>query len=218
MARGDDNVRMHRTLSPLAWWRFAPRRDRVETDNICTESGALLAAEALKTLSRHGLLHAQTMEIKSWRQPGNKVSASLVAVRLASATEESIRGSLDRESKHRSAFPTRVGFHGTGNVYDEAENVQTVDDLVVLSLSMDVELAVQVSTNVDIWLPYDLRAREQRSISERNRPRLTAALLEISALDVMVSSSEITKFAVTDNLHVRNHTNSFGQPVPVLPL
>lgn len=183
---------MTRTPSPLAWWFFGLSESPPGDDAIGL--AALLAAEALGVLGRHELLWPDRVE-----------DVAIVAgdeATLASALRE-----LDA--------PSAV-IHGTGVVYDENGAGRQVPDPVTLKVFARVDVGVQVATELDVWLPYDVRAAPQRAVSERNRPRLRAALEDLARLGVAVSTSEATRYAVVDGLHVRNHTNAFGQPTQVV--
>ncbi|MGH3840369.1 MAG: hypothetical protein ACRDS0_02820 [Pseudonocardiaceae bacterium] len=193
-------------------------------DEDTLKAGARLASEALDILARHNLFSVERMDLARWRAPlgesaekARDVDAPAMSVALTGLSATELESELLSRARSGPGFPGNVSFHGTGLIYDDSGGPLRVDDPLLLTLSMEYSVAVEVSTQLDIWLPFDLRAKEQRTASEHNRPTLRAALEDLANLEgIEVSNSEVSKYAVVEGLHVRNHTNAFGQPVDVL--
>ncbi|MGH8899285.1 MAG: hypothetical protein ACRDZ4_20215 [Egibacteraceae bacterium] len=222
--------RMNRTLPPLAWWAFT----RPITDDLgetLLRAAAELAGQTLNVLVSHELLRVRDIAAAEWLRPlgspfvaAQATGSPAADITIAPAEKwgtrfptEAIAGALVGFVEERQEYPAELRFRGTGIVHEPGGAARETDDLVrVLLLSTHDGLVVEVSTHTDVWLPYDLNARPQRELSDLNRPRLRAALEDLAVLaGGGVEFSENGKYAVVKGLDLRNHTNTFGQPVAV---
>lgn len=218
---------MNRTPSPVGFWSFTrpdPPVDRF--DEATLRNVVALIAESLPVLGRHGLLVPARVVLADWRAPlgcgvedlpglpdGAPLEIPLAAEAGAGGLEDAVLGPV----RERQAFPLAVHVHGRGQVLDAAGGSDDVPDLVHLQGTAMLGAEMYLTTDVDVWLPYDLRAVEQWDVHAANAPRLEAALRELGSLPgVTTGHVEMTRWAEVEDLRLRNHHDVFGRPNDVL--
>ncbi|MFB6505969.1 hypothetical protein ACFYXP_34790 [Streptomyces sp. NPDC002466] len=89
----------------------------------------------------------------------------------------------------------------------------------MLEITVDVSedyFNVELATYSDIWMPFDLRGREQGEIFSLNRPRLSAVLVELSgAFGLKTDPDDPTRFGIPTETGVANHFEDDGSPSDV---
>ncbi|MGY5033097.1 hypothetical protein ACWC9U_19815 [Streptomyces sp. 900116325] len=89
----------------------------------------------------------------------------------------------------------------------------------LFALAVDVSegfFQVGLTTFSDAWMPFDLRGREQKALFALNRPRLTAALADLSeVLGLETDPEDPTWFGIPTEMGVENHFKDDGSPSDV---
>lgn len=211
---------MNKTSLPVGTWTFERPERCVEGMNDTALSDVIvLLAEAAKILRQHKLLEAKSLTADEWltgRENGirfEEVSEALPSEYEDFETLLSAVRRLDLSDR----LPTSITLLGS-TALEMPDGADTwVDDAVRLSGRTFIYISAQVSTYVDVWMPYDLRGVEQRDVFERNGPRLATALSEIAELSaVQVLDHDLTDYAQVAGFSLINHTDSLGNPISVL--
>lgn len=220
---------MIRTPSELGVWTFSRADRQVEFYDEATLSDlCTLVVDSARVLARHELLLPSRIVLKAWREPlGGAESAvhessnpdpiDLDGIDLLTGPDQ-FHTIVGEHARVRGSFPEEIEVVGDGVVLDESGHRDAVPSLVRLTGSAFPDLTAVLSTDVDVWLPYDLAAVQQWAIHERNAPRLRSALMELEAMPgILASHVEMTRYAEVEPHEVRNHIDGFGRAVAVLP-
>ena len=127
---------------------------------------------------------------------------------------ERSQSSLDYiEKKKLILCPSHIIIRGTGIIFDKKKKPCELPDVVWLGGLTEGTPVVQVNTQCDAWMPYDLNGISQKEIYEINAPRIEAALIEIQRnLNFsFVQDQGITEYAVCNGFKIDNITNSNGK-------
>ncbi|WP_262386862.1 hypothetical protein [Streptomyces sp. TRM49041] len=102
-------------------------------------------------------------------------------------------------------------------IVESGDRPETVEGLFALTVEVSGSFFhVELTTFSDAWMPFDLRGREQQAIFAENRPRLSAALVDLSeALGLEVDPEDPTWFGIPTETGVENHFEDDGSPSDV---
>jgi len=120
---------------------------------------------------------------------------------------------LDQLEKNRSfLYPIDVEILGTGIILDaDGQECELPNVTWLLGKTLDAHI-VDVCTQSDAWLPYNLKAEPQFAVGERNAPRLEAALQEIQKqLGFFPVTDSHSDYAVIQGFKLTNHTDIDGE-------
>lgn len=208
---------MNHTRGPVAVW-FLERDDQpaMDYDEAVLGQVAELTTEAARVLLAHQLLVAPQLVLTNWVDAGDgAVDADPVDVRL-DEPERLIEVVL-ADVRQRGRLPMRMELSGQSLLFDATGRGSMVPGVLALHGFGFTVVAAEISTYVDAWLPYDLRAAAQPEVYQRNAPRLAAALEELAALPG-VSTSDLgpSKYAMVAGFELDNHRDLDGVPLPVI--
>ncbi|MFJ6529678.1 hypothetical protein ACIQMZ_30965 [Streptomyces longwoodensis] len=150
------------------------------------ESSLSLAARLSEVLSHHELLVPVRLEyvwiVEGIGSTGITTTLDLGRGSLADPTlPDRVRGS--RPAGHSTAEITDFNILGAGIWIDAEGRSRKEYRLVDVSVSnAPIGLSAELSVHHDIWGHYDFSGRPHPEIQQRNAPRLTAALKDLSAL------------------------------------
>lgn len=114
-------------------------------------------------------------------------------------------------------YPPFMYVFGQGTV-DLPDGTTREEELLSISVAPADGLSVGLATRSDVWLPFDLHARPQQQLADRNAARLEHALQELGVLlGVPPWPGGVTKYAVTEGLRPENHRDIDGDVLPVAP-
>ncbi|MCK8680968.1 hypothetical protein [Streptomyces lichenis] len=167
-----------------------------------TPQGGRVTVEITEAGSR-GLLFEGDVPAPPLVSEGTDGAATLAAGIRNSLTASAI-GSVKLRATCDGLVETATGFVPTEGMFRLTLRVSGAYFLVGLT------------TFSDAWMRYDLKGREQATVFAANRPRLAAALADISeALDVEIEPEDPTWFGVPTESGVENELDRHGQPQDV---
>ncbi|NKQ28325.1 hypothetical protein [Streptomyces galbus] len=150
------------------------------------EPALSLAARLSEVLDRHALLAPVRLEylwtVSGVGSTGIRTTLDLAGTPLGDpALPDRVRGS--RPVAHPTAHVTNVSVLGTGTRIDAEGHSRGEYRLVDLTVSAaPTGLSAELSVHHDIWGRYDFWGRPHPEVQQRNAPRLTAALRDLTAL------------------------------------
>ncbi|MET9922673.1 hypothetical protein ABZZ04_37275 [Streptomyces sp. NPDC006435] len=197
------------TTTPIARWYWSERGRDVDLP----QEAARRFSSALQVLDHHhlGTPHNGRVLVKV-PAPGHRKLLFEAELPFTPALVAEIKTGLTEgefESVEISASCDGVAKTNFGTEVSEG----------MLEISVDVSedyFNVELATYSDIWMPFDLRGREQEETFSRNRPRLSAVLVEISgALGLKTDPDDPTRFGIPTETGVANHFEDDGSPSDV---
>lgn len=188
-------------------------------DDVVVRAHLALAERALEALAASRVLFPSHIVVTGWiavTPSGPAPAEQLEAVRVPFGVPVSpvVLEIADRLAKSTGtqAYATEVVFEGSGELELPDGSSRAYDHLARLRAISFGDVALQVETYTDAWLPYSVAGTPQPDLFARNAPRLAETLQAIERITGSAPDSEATPYAVPVAGGLRNHVDADGHP------
>lgn len=93
-------------------------------------------------------------------------------------------------------YPLNINFYGWGIIFDESENKVKTPSLMRIETITTGFPTIDILTQSDVWLPYDLYGNPQSKLHKLNAPRLQKALTkvkEVLNIEPVIDNNELAE-------------------------
>jgi len=178
---------------------------------IGTENKKILSLlnTTLQVFEKHQLFLINKIEVigffESDKDKSNRIEKIIETKNLGSFKniQELIESQLNLYFKESFVLYS-IYFHGETSILNENNKKGTYNNIFYFLLQIP---GIQILTDCDVWLPYNLKGESQKEIYKLNAPRLENALTEIEEITGFEPVWENTKYAIVNKYKLENYSD-----------
>ncbi len=155
--------------------------------NAHTFSQQIINLEKMITiLSKHNLFVLETIQVDAWRSFDlySETIRESEAYQISefSGFSDFVFTYVQKNKSGQIFYPIDMVLLGRTYLVDKNDNLKSFNDILWIWSHTNYNNVIHIFNNSDVWMPFDLFARPQEVIFQKNAPNLEKALTEIELL------------------------------------